>query len=279
MDNPTKYAAGILGGLDYPFQNAQALTYFNKLITEGYTGAQSQSLYGINFNDAKELTDELFVGLVDDGLIGKIIATRLFQGGTTNTHIVNAVDPTTHQATMVNAPTQGANGMTLDGVNQLMRANIFPNVDILVQNNVSFGIIGGTNGQSENAMGVLQTATKRMTQFPRNTNDDYVGDVYGSGGGRILFANADSTGFWMYSRRAAADIEVYQDGVSKGTDNSQQGSLPNLEVFVGARNNNGTADSFTTGNIWFDTWATSMTDVEAANYSSRILTFNAGLGR
>lgn len=76
-------------------------------------------------------------------------------------------------------------------------------------------------------------------------------------------ASTDGSGHFIGARRASNDIEIYRNGASL----SQSGLLasqtvPSLEFYIGARNNNGTAGVFSSRQLSMATIGSGLTDAE-----------------
>lgn len=70
-------------------------------------------------------------------------------------------------------------------------------------------------------------------------------DMWNTGEGRIDAATATSDGDFSISRIALDDLKVYKNGVLLDESlGSSIGVQPNIPIYIGARNNNGTAENF-----------------------------------
>ena len=114
---------------------------------------------------------------------------------------------------------------------------------------------------------------------------------YGSSGGVIeVWQNTTSlsnistnyTSFITAVRRGSgtADaVEIYKAGVSIRTDTYSSQALQANNYYLGAVNNNGTTQWYTTVNMAFASLGESLTDVEATNYYTAVQAFQTTLGR
>jgi len=91
---------------------------------------------------------------------------------------------------------------------------------------------------------------------------------------------SDDIGHLTFVRRGTNSIESYEEGVSLGDKTSGiGGSLPDLEVYLAARNDSDTAVTFSPNEyaLWYA--AVGLTDAEVSNINGRVATFQTALSR
>ncbi len=278
MDNPTKYAVGILGG-SYVFQNSDAETIFTALEANGFTEAQSVLLYGLNLNESKEVLDILYSSWVTHGVYSKLLMIYLMMGGTAATHALNGINPALFSIDWINAPTQSALGVgALNGTTQFGKTGVVPSVDFTI-NDISLGVYSQADTQEdERDMGCQNSSAQRILFDTNRSAGTILCDVYNSSGGR-LNGGISGEGQLVYSRRAVGDVEAYLNGVSAVTDNSGGGSQPTLEMYVGSMNIADAPSTFTTKTYSFIHFGLGMTTAEVLDFFTDLEVFQDALGR
>lgn len=118
-----------------------------------------------------------------------------------------------------------------------------------------------------------------MTAFIASTNTINVG-YYGDSTFSTTQTISDKRGFVISSRTSPTSLKLYNNG---SLTNTQTGtnttSPPNLNLFIGARNNSNTADVYSTKELAFASIGDGLTDAEALAFYNAVQTFNTTLGR
>ena len=104
----------------------------------------------------------------------------------------------------------------------------------------------------------------------------------GSTSSSIFFTTTtDARGFWLGTRRASNDREVYRNGTSQVTNTTTDAnSYPAIPIYLGARNLQGTGiDLPSNKECAFASIGDGLTDTEAANFYTAVQNFNTTLSR
>jgi len=169
-----------------------------------------------------------------------------YTGGTSLAHTVNMFDPDSFQGIFVNSPTHATGGVTYDGSTQRMRTGLIPDTSI-DDVDVSFSFILGTN-ITASANDIITGANDgfgRIFVYPkRTTNLSTIQMPAADLPSQSDSTAIDTTKVITWSVRSSSDREAYEDSVSKGTDTGAAGALPQIEMYVGAYNNNGSPNFF-----------------------------------
>jgi len=108
-----------------------------------------------------------------------------------------------------------------------------------------------------------------------------VNAAFGSTSAVLNFTTTtDARGFWLATKRANNDREAYLNGVSQATvTTNDTTAFPNLNMFIGARNDNGTANVFSNKQLAFVTIGSGLTDAEVSTLNTIVQIFQTTLGR
>jgi len=226
----------------------------------------------------------LVQGLKIDNLWSKLKAIYPIIGGTASTHKYNLKNPLDTDAAFrldfVNSFNHDSNGIR-GNANQSAYANTFltPSID-LTNNNTHISVYSGVNSLENNCqIGCSVSASSRYSIFTRLANDVYF-DSYNSTTGRIQESNIDASGFYLSSRTASNVHKGFKNSVQVGATNiGASPTIPNIPLYIMARNNNGTADLFSTRIVSFATVGDGLSDAEQLNLYNRIQTYQTTLGR
>ena len=93
-------------------------------------------------------------------------------------------------------------------------------------------------------------------------------------------SNGGSNAFWVNSRIAVNNMRAYKNGVAIGLAiGASIGTQPDVNVYIGAYNNNGTPNLYTNHNLAFVSLGSGLTATEVANYYTAVQAFQTTLGR
>jgi len=106
------------------------------------------------------------------------------------------------------------------------------------------------------------------------------GTLYGRfNNSTVSGTNSDSKGFYINTEASALSHKVFKNNSQLGTTQSFGGSYPNFNVFIGAINNNGTPNYFSTKQTAFNSIGDGLTDTEASNFYTAVQAFQTTLSR
>ena len=151
----------------------------------------------------------------------------------------------------VNGGTLNANGFTGDGATSYLNLNWNPSTNGVNYslNNACFGVYSRTNSQSANAdMGCADPVLLRFSQIYCRYIDDSLFIRINQGVGLSNKTTSDSLGLKVGARNDSATIETFDKGTSLGTNSINSTGLPNLPLFLGALNLDGSAAQFNNRN-------------------------------
>lgn len=161
---------------------------------------------------------------------------------------VNAKTPGTFDITWVNTPTFSSNGVDFNGTNEYGRTGFIPSTGFPSNNDASIGYYSRENIDSGNiTMGVNNASSTQRLFLTLKNSGSFTGIMFNQAGSQdINISSSDSRGEFVLSRTTSTNLKGYRNGVSLETQTgAHTGTRPTLEIYLGARNNNGSASLFT----------------------------------
>lgn len=220
----------------------------------------------------------LVTSLKDDGIWAKLDAIYPVVGSTSETQKYNLKDARDLDAafrlSFLGGWVHSANGALPNGVNGYART-FWNAATQAASSDVSFGMYSRTNVTGANYIyGLFQSSgTKRMWH---NLNGNFqIADAV-----LISYAANPSTRLFVSYRDSTTFNESFRDGSSLGTRLTSMTTLPSLEFYFGALNNNGSSVSFYTQHeIAFGFLGGALTGADVTNLTNAVNTFQTSLGR
>lgn len=270
----------------------ELVSFTDSAVTNNVSGYQAEStaFFAVNTGlttPQKDAVDDLVVALKGIGW-AKFKAVYPFVGGTASAHKWNLINPVDtdggFRGVFTGGVTHNSTGITGNGSTGYMDTKLVPATDLSV-NDAHFGIcfsgVGSTafNGRhgcdsSSGANNMLIAAVLSGSSYYR---------MWGTAGdGQIVVSNSDVTDFFLVTRRGASDMEAYKGGVSEGTNSGSTtvGGLPvGRSAYIGAFNEDGTANYFSDLPISFVTIGTGLTDGEVSTLNAAVAAYNTALSR
>jgi len=220
-------------------------------IPEAVTFIDAVETAGGSLTDTEKVAIDLYVRDAQDNANAwwnDLLAFWPFVGSSVAAHAINLKTPGTFDITFVNtiAGDHVANGWTPNGTNAYGRTGVIPSTDTIL-NDVALIYYSRTNNSTSSIQ--IGCATVSPTQVLqariRGVDDKYLFHSYNNVGGGFVVAGAtDSSGGMTYSRLSATDSKAYRNGSQVATIGTSGGIRPTHEIYLGGRNNAGTADNF-----------------------------------
>ena len=249
---------------------------------EGITyDADAQAFFtaaGITDGAQKDAVNDLVVGLKADSLWAKMKAIYPFVGGTAATHKFNLKDPRDLDAAfrLVFAGTwvHSATGVKPDGTTGYATTQLSP--DALGQYNCGMSLYSRTNDATPSTVGI-DIGYSGATQFYmrlRESGGGLTSSSLGANGGSG-FVDANAMGFYTTVRSSSTNRRIYKNGVLQLTDaTANTDVLPSGNITLGQA-----ASLYTNRDYAMMMIHTNLSDTEAANLYTRVLTFQTALSR
>lgn len=180
--------------------------------------------------------------------------------------------------------TYASTGITPNGSTGFMNTTISPSATDNV--NWSMGVYmrtntgGGTNGGFGIAVGVYNSSVRYFIG-PRWTGFSNVSNLtIGQGANEINASGPNAAGFFHGSRTANNALSFRRNNTSLGSNTiSMSGIAIDKPIYIGAANNNGTADLFINDQINFVYFGSGLTNAEMDNFYTAVQAFQTTLSR
>jgi hypothetical protein len=234
---------------------------------------------GITDATQQSAINTLVTDLKGYGVWTKMKAIYPFVGGTSSTHKWNLKDPRDLDAAFrlvfSGGWTHSSTGALPNGT------NAYANTYLKLQTNISatshaFGIYSRTNNTTGSQ--VWGSYDQGTILFAQNnlTGANFVDGLIGA---LISYTANPTTGLILATRRSATDLQAYRNNVSLGTNTTNTTSVSNLNMYLAARNNTGTADLYSQHQLAFSFFSDGLTDTEAANLYTAVQAYQTTLSR
>jgi len=212
-------------------------------------------------------------GLISNSLTTKFNALYPFVGGTSGKHAFNFINTSTFPLSFLGGWTHNANG-ALPAFNGYATTGIIPSTTLsLNDTHLSVYLENNTNVGADIGCGSTGTAF----QLDSRNVGNYRGIV-----NNLTFAtvaNADSRGWFTISRTSSTLLTTYKNGASSATSTVVSTSRPTTGLVLGARNNNGTIDSFSQRQLAMASIGSGLSSGEASTLYTLIQAFQTSLSR
>jgi len=223
----------------------------------------------------------MFLTLKSNGLYTKIRRLYPFVGGVANSNKINGKNPGTNDIIFNGGWTHGYSGSTGNGTTGYGNLGVIGSGgEGLVGNNYHHSIyigkvktsggfeydLGGSNDSSSQA--ILESTDYRYSRVSRADNVAEYQQPPSSFTG--FFANSSSDPTFTLQIRTTQTARSFAIG---------SWSIPTINLFLGARNDNGSTSAFATKEYSFLTIGERLTDGELSNLQTIINTFQTTLGR
>jgi hypothetical protein len=252
---------------------------------------------GITNPTQRSAVNTLVVTLKSDGLWTKMKAIYPFVGGSASSHKFNLINPLDTDAAFRltfdgSGWTHDANGATANGTTSY--ANMYFNASATGTNPQSMGYsfaMGAylTNtpsvslGATNVVMGAFTSGANTSLQLDNNGNALIVSYVTGST--FASFVSSAYTRLSLTSRVNDSNFSIYRDGALGINDSTLvSGNHPNINLFLGATNDNGAANYFTDGSFAFafisgGSPSNALSAGDVTNLTNSVNAFQTALGR
>lgn len=211
------------------------------------------------------------------GLWTKIYALYPMVGGTATTHKYNLINPATYTLTFNGTWTHSANGAFPNGSTGYATTGFTPS-SVMTANNTSLFYFSRTDANNNSVvLGSTVSATQQLRIQARNAGSVFTAhyDATNQPTGAIT----DSLGLITTSKIASNDAAVFKGKYLVNRSTTCAGTLPNIQIYIGAANAAGTATNFTTRGTTFCGIAQGLTPTEVASLNAIAENYNYLLNR
>lgn len=224
----------------------------------------------------------LVLSLKNYSLWTKMKAVYPFVGGTSTTHKFNLKDPrdldAAYRLVFNGGWTHSSTGALPNGTNAFSRTFLIPS-SVLTQNSQHMSYYSGTSGSTTGVeMGCWNNNTFfHMISFNR------LGIGYAllsaNNTGTYTFTPTGSDGYLVASRTASNLTKAFRNNSNVMTSTTASSGMSPFEIYIGARNDSGTANMFSNKQCRFVTIGDGLTDGEMANLYTAIQDYQTSLTR
>jgi hypothetical protein len=218
-----------------------------------------------------------------DGTWAKCNAIYPMVGGTATTHKFNLKNPLDTNAafrlTFTGGWTHSANGALPNGTNTFANTFFNPNTfATLNSHHISYYSRSNIN-LTQVDIGCA-TATNATNLNARFSNISYFRiNATTALAGYISVADTDSRALYIANRTASNVVNGWRNSTKVATGTVASLSLPNINMYIGALNNNGVTANYSTKQCAFATIGSGLTDGEAAALYNSIQAMQTTLAR
>lgn len=166
-------------------------------------------------------------------------------------------------------------GVLGNGTNTFMNTGVIPSVDLL-QNDTHLSVYSRTNSVGGLDIGCINTV--RFYIIINLSNSTYISINYFSD--TLVATVTDTRGFYQVSRTTPTLTKMYRNNVVHGTAADASTGINTIRpVYLGAYNENGSANYFTTREYAFASIGNGLSDAESFNYYTAVQAFQTTLNR
>ena len=235
---------------------------------------------GITDGTQAAAINTLVIRMKADGVWTKMKAIYPFVGGTATSHKFNLKDPRdlndAFRLVFNGGWAHTGTGAKPNGTTGYANTYLNPKNNLSV--NSGLGVYSRTNDTSKN-----QADMGAMYYFPVQAfiigNGTSLGIFMGSNSSDFIsFADSDTRAFYQVYRTNSTTVKSLRNTTSYSNTNLPY-SAPNLNVYIGARNEMGIAQDFGLREVAFAYMQENFTDVDASNLYSAVQAYQTTLGR
>lgn len=229
----------------------------------------------------KTAINTFYLGLKSDGIYSKIKQMGLYIWSSATSNKWNLVNPLdTDAAYRLNFSTgwtHASTGMTPNGTSAYADTFFIAN-NVLSQNSQAYGYYSRTNRADSTAIsyGVRQTSPATITTTMQLRNANNIASFVNSSTSQNV-ANTDTRGFFQMSRTGVSSGSIVKNNTVTSMTLTSSG-LNTYSIYLGARNNIGTASIFDSCETTFSYCADGLTSTELQNFYSRVNTLMTYFG-
>ena len=218
----------------------------------------------------------LVVNLKDYNLWTKMKAIYPMVGGTATSQKYNLKNPSTFTGTFVGGWTHSSTGATPNGVNAYMDTTLIPNTSLSISS-AHFSKYNRNNDLISNKVdGCYDSTNLSFFQQNYSAGNGLIGEI----GALISYTQTDTRGLFTTTRTSTNVSKVFKNSTQQGSTNTTTISgIPNVKIFIGARNDSGTTVLFNTYECAFASIGDGLTDTDASNLYTAVQAFQTTLGR
>ena len=238
---------------------------------------------GITDATQKSAVNQLVLDLKSANIWTKMKAIYPIVGGSASSHKWNLKNPLDTNAafrlSFSTGWTHASTGMTPNGTSAY--ADTFLNTLTNIPNagHISYYSRTQTISNTQTDIGNLNNIAPTSSNFIASTATINVG-YYGNTSNFTQQNISDKRGYVISSKTSSTSLKLYNNGSLVSTDTSSNTvSAPNINLYIGSRNNNGTAETYSVKQLALVSIGDGLTDAEASNLYTAVQNYQTTLGR
>lgn len=250
----------------------------------GGTDADAQAfITAAGITDATQQTaiNTLVTDLKGYGIWTKMKAIYPFVGGTSSTHKWNLKDPADTDAAFrlvfSGGGTHSSTGYQPNGTNGYGDTKLNNNTISQNSGHISIYVRNNTTGLFTDIG--ADDLTNSCTSIWSRYNDLTYNQMHNQSGNYLTYSNSNSQGYYISNRVASNNLSAWKNGTKNATATTLSRTPSNRLIFIGALNDNGTANFYSNRNYAFASIGDGLTDTEAANFYTAVQAYQTSLNR
>lgn len=250
---------GLIGSENFGF-DPDAAAFFARVITAGGSLSLTE----------QTAVNTLVVQMKTDGIWSKMKAIYPMVGASAAACAQN-LKSSSFTGTFSSGWTFASTGATPNGTSAYMNSGLNPSTNLSVTS-LSFGGYTSTSADASGYHGAYPPNYLMMSFRSFNFSEFYrtVGSAIRISGGVVGMVQANQSG---------STSKIYANGTTGATGTATMSSLPNINMYIGATNNNGSANFYDSHLISYYYYADGLTDTEANNHYTAVQAFQTTLSR
>ena len=257
---------GIVGSQIVQGYDTDAQAFFDRVNVAGGTLSLTE----------KTAVNTLVLKMKNDGIWTKMKAIYPMVGASAAACTQN-LKSSSFTGTFTSGWTFASTGITPNGTSAYMDTTLIPSTNLTSGNNhASVYIRTNTAAGTKQELGSFNINYEEFSLIVRFTGDL----AYPIIGGQFYptYSNNNSQGFWTINRVNTTNIQLY-NRATKVVDSAQTNGMSTRSIYVGARNNAGTADRFSDREFAFASIGDGLSTTEASNFYTAVQAFQTTLSR
>jgi hypothetical protein len=175
--------------------------------------------------------------------------------------------------------TFASTGVTPNGTSAFMNTDFNPSINS-TYNNTHFSLYSRTQVLTNSVDIGAQQNVNRFTMEIAYSGFGFASDQYNDATGRVSLANSTTTGLYTSNRTTSSVFKCFRNSTQIGSTNTgASGTMPNMNVAIGASNRNNIPAFFSTKQIAFSSIGDGLTDSQVSNFYTAVQAFQTTLSR
>ena len=244
--------------------DTDAQAFFDRVTAAGGTTSLTE----------KTATNQLVLDLKSFGIWSSLKAIYPMVGSSSSACSQN-LKSSSFTASFSGGWTFASTGITGNNTNAFMNSNFVPSTDASTSG-FSFGSYPRNNNTTGTQVsGCFTTSTTSFAQHNLSNGNMFSGVI----GNIISYTANPSTRTFIHRRTSSTFSQSYRNGTSLGSETNTASALPNINFYIGARNNGGLVDFYDGHEYAFYFLGLGLTNQNALDLTTSINTFQTSLSR